>query len=167
MVHHILVGSYTDTIVTLSFDAEKGTLEQIGATKAGDRPSWLASYPGDDTLIYAALEGEDGQVAAFRYDRDKAQGTVIAQKSTGGQAPCALWVTKDEIFASNVRAPLSLTCQSPMASSVSPWRPCGPSYHARVTLLHRLSARSHPLQGRRTERGAAGAVPRALRRKDP
>ena len=140
MVHHILVGSYTDTIVTLAFDAEKGTLEQIGATKAGDRPSWLASYPGDDTLICAALEGEDGQVAAFRYDRDKAQGTVIAQKSTGGQAPCALWVTKDEIFASNVRAPLSLTCQSPMASSVSPWRPCGPSYHARVTVLHRLSA---------------------------
>lgn len=109
MAYHILVGSYTDTIVTLAFDAEKGTLEQIGATKAGNRPSWLASYPGDDTLIYAALEGEDGQVAAFRYDREKAEGTVVAQKSTGGQAPCALWVTKDEIFASNVRT-LRVSC---------------------------------------------------------
>ncbi|KAL1682693.1 Lactonase, 7-bladed beta-propeller-domain-containing protein [Schizophyllum commune] len=135
MVYHILVGSYTDTIVTLAFDAEKRILEQIGATKAGNRPSWLASYPGDDTLIFAALEGEDGQVAAFRYDREKAEGTVFAQKSTGGQAPCALWVMKYEIFASNylpgALAVLPITPELPhfvdSAIQVIPFKGVGPN----------------------------------------
>ncbi|KAL1748644.1 Lactonase, 7-bladed beta-propeller-domain-containing protein [Schizophyllum fasciatum] len=101
MVYNILVGSYTDKIVTLAFDAEKGTLKEVAATKAGQAPSWLAAYPGDNTLIYAALEQEEGKVVALRYDREKGEGSIVAEKSTGGQAPCALWVTKDELFASN------------------------------------------------------------------
>ncbi|TRM69788.1 Lactonase, 7-bladed beta-propeller-domain-containing protein [Schizophyllum amplum] len=101
MVYHILVGSYTNNIVTLAFDAEKGTLEQVAATKAGKMPSWLAAYPKDNSLIYAALEQEEGKVVVFRYDVKHGEGTLVAEKSTGGHSPCALWVTKDELFAAN------------------------------------------------------------------
>ncbi|KAF8627761.1 hypothetical protein AX17_006126 [Amanita inopinata Kibby_2008] len=100
MVYRILASSYTDYIYLLSFDPVTGSLTVESTTKVGRHPSWITSYPGDNSLIYAGLEQENGRIVVLKYDGD-GKGTVVEDITSGGRDPCSLLASKDELFVAN------------------------------------------------------------------
>ena len=102
----ILVGSYTNEIFTLEFDAEAGTLKLKGSTTVGHHPSWLEGHPSDPSIIFTGLEQSDGKLLAVKYTPDTPQGTVISETASLGADPCSLLVSPEHVFTANVRPPL-------------------------------------------------------------
>ncbi|WP_225333824.1 lactonase family protein [Halomicrobium urmianum] len=84
------VGTYTDGdsegVYTVRVDAE-GRIERLGATDAGENPSFLALHPNRDYL-YAVNEVDEGAVTAMEIGED-GDLTSLNQIVTGGGAdPC-------------------------------------------------------------------------------
>ena len=101
MAHHILVASEASSITTLYFSA-KGSLEISSDIIVGPRPTWLTSHKSHPGMVFTGLEESDGKVVALRYD-EQGEGEVISEASSGGQGPCSLLATRDEILIANVR----------------------------------------------------------------
>ncbi|KAF8910711.1 putative isomerase YbhE [Mucidula mucida] len=98
MSFNIVVGGYSESdLFTLTFDSEARTLKRTSTVKVGYRPSWLAAYPGDNSLVFTCLEQQDGAILALRYDAE-GKGEIIARVPSGGGWPCAMLATKDELF---------------------------------------------------------------------
>lgn len=101
MAFRILVASYTNEISTLSFDPTDGTLKVVSAVTVGHHPSWITPHPEDSSLIFAGLEQSDGKVVVVKYD-ESGKGEVVAEAPSGGQDPCSLLATNDELLIANV-----------------------------------------------------------------
>lgn len=90
----VYVGTYTEApqgagegIYVCRFDPASGALTPVQAVPGLANPSFLAVAPGGRHL-YAVVEGEEGQVAAF--DRDPQTGGLreLNRQPSGGAAPC-------------------------------------------------------------------------------
>ncbi|KAF8641444.1 hypothetical protein AX16_009957 [Volvariella volvacea WC 439] len=109
MVHKILVASYTNEISTLSFDPDAQTLSRESAVTVGFHPSWIAFYPGDHSVVFTGLEQSGGKVLALKFDdgigvdgdKEWRSARIVAEASSGGDDPCSLYATKDELFVAN------------------------------------------------------------------
>jgi 6-phosphogluconolactonase (cycloisomerase 2 family) len=101
MAYRILVASYKDEIYSLSFDPKSASLTAVTSVAVGQHPSWIDSYPGDSSLIFAVLEQSEGKVVSVKYDTD-GKGTIVGEALSGGADPCSLSVTKYELFVANV-----------------------------------------------------------------
>ncbi|KAJ7449639.1 Lactonase, 7-bladed beta-propeller-domain-containing protein [Mycena latifolia] len=137
MVYRILVASYTTSIQSLSFDASAATLTTHSAVEVGFHPSWIESYPSDQSFVVAVKYDESGN------------GTVIAETPSGGADPCNLAATRDELFVANYSsgslAVLPITSHPPyflQGRVVTPLHGSGPneerqqSPHAHHVLLN-------------------------------
>ncbi|KJA18135.1 hypothetical protein HYPSUDRAFT_70161 [Hypholoma sublateritium FD-334 SS-4] len=100
MVYRILVGSYSDEIVTLAFDPDARTLEATSALKVGHHPSWLTAHPAHPSLVRTGLEQSDGRIITVSYD-ESGKGTILSDVPSGGQDPCCLLALEDEILVAN------------------------------------------------------------------
>jgi 3-carboxy-cis,cis-muconate lactonizing enzyme. len=106
MVYKILVASYTDEISTLSFDPQSNSLTTSASHVVGQNPSWISSYPGDPSLVFVALEQPQGKAILVNYDK-AGNWKVVGEVPSGGEDPCSLLTTKDELFIANVRLTLT------------------------------------------------------------
>ncbi|KAF8911688.1 Lactonase, 7-bladed beta-propeller-domain-containing protein [Gymnopilus junonius] len=100
MVYHILVASYSNEIVTLTFDPTVPSLEVTSKLTVGHHPSWIASSPGYPELVFTGLEQADGKILTLGKD---SEGRLhkIAEVSSAGSDPCHLVVVKNELVIAN------------------------------------------------------------------
>jgi 6-phosphogluconolactonase (cycloisomerase 2 family) len=105
MAYNIAVGSYTNDIVTLSFNSENASLKATSSFSVGHHPSWLAANPSHPSLVWTGLEQADGKVLTLRFDSN-GKGEVVSETSSGGKDPCHLFALKDELIIGNVCAVL-------------------------------------------------------------
>ncbi len=105
MVYQILVGTYTDAVVTLAFDpfSKPPSLSITSSLAIGHHPSWLTRHCSNPTLIFTALEKHDGRLLALEYDLRTGIGKVIADVGSGGADPCSILATENQVFVGNVR----------------------------------------------------------------
>lgn len=103
MSFNILVGSYTNDVATLTFDPSARTLSETSSVEVGFHPSWVTAYPGDKSLVFTCLEQSRGAIVALKYDAH-GKGNIVATTPSGGEWPCAMLATKDQLFIANVRA---------------------------------------------------------------
>ncbi len=91
-----VVGGYTDRpgqgVGIL--DIEGGRPVRAAVVAEAENPSWVLVAPSGD-VVYAALEREDGAVAAWRVTAEGPWPALGEQRSTGGSAPCHLALTPD------------------------------------------------------------------------
>jgi 6-phosphogluconolactonase (cycloisomerase 2 family) len=102
MVNYILVASYTNDITTLSFDSASGSLDVSSEVNVGHHPSWLTTHKSRSALVFTALHQSDGKIVTLRYD-ENGKGSVVSEAPSGGQDPCSLIATQNEILVANVR----------------------------------------------------------------
>lgn len=102
MVYHILVASYSNDIVTLTFDPSSPSLEVTSKLTVGHHPSWIASSPEYPGLVWTGLEQADGKILTLEKDGD-GRLSKVAEVSSAGSDPCHLVVHKDELVIANVR----------------------------------------------------------------
>ena len=103
MSHIILSGSYKNHIYSLKFNPPSN-LELISTTSTGHRPSWITFHPVDRSLVFTALEQPDGKIIVVRYGNE-GEGEVVSLVSSGGEDPCSLLATTDELVVANVCPP--------------------------------------------------------------
>jgi 6-phosphogluconolactonase len=86
-------------ILRCMLDMETGKLS--GPVVAADvkSPSFLAVSP-DGRFLYAAIEQEGGEVAAFRILPDRSL-APLNRRHSGGKGTCHVWADKAHVFASN------------------------------------------------------------------
>jgi 6-phosphogluconolactonase len=99
----LYVGSYTSAkskgIRAMRFDADSGTLTDLGLAAELRSPSFLAVHP-DGKHLYAVSEVDDfggeksGGVAAFSINRDSGKLTLLNEAASGGTGPCFLSMDK-------------------------------------------------------------------------
>ncbi|KAK2467398.1 hypothetical protein APHAL10511_000633 [Amanita phalloides] len=99
MAYCILVSSNTDFIYTLSFNPALGSLDLEHKTQAGHHPSWITSYPQDNSLIFTGLEHQEGKIVALKFDEGK--GSLAKIITSGGSDPCSLATTERELLVAN------------------------------------------------------------------
>jgi len=102
MVSHILVASYTNDIVTLTFDSLNSTLEKTCSLTVGTHPSWITSHPSQPQVVWTGLEQANGKILALSHDSD-GKLSLLSKTSSLGDDPCSLLVTTEEILVANVR----------------------------------------------------------------
>lgn len=107
MTYKLLAGGYTDGgLYSLSFDAANKKLK-LGESRipAGSNPSWIATHPSDNTVVFATNEVDDGRVLAIKLAgmdaSDGVTGEPVKNVSSGGACPAHLLVTKDAIVPGN------------------------------------------------------------------
>jgi 6-phosphogluconolactonase len=98
------VGTYSASekqagILRCTLDLETGKL--AGPVVAADvkSPSFLATSP-DGRFLYAAIEQDAGEVAAFQVLKDHSI-APLNSKPSGGKGTCHVWADKAHVFASN------------------------------------------------------------------
>jgi len=109
MTYKILIGGYTESgIRVLTFDPKSENKLKVGlhVIPAGSSPSWIASHPSDNSLIFAVNEVEDGRVLAIKLcglqTTEDVTGELVANVSSGGAYPAHLLVTRDSVVVGNV-----------------------------------------------------------------
>lgn len=101
MIYHILVGSYSNDVTTLSFDDQKLALHVTSTLTVGFHPSWLTSDPRFPGTVWTGLEQSDGKILALKFDNE-GKGTIVSETNSGGRDPCHLTVAKDDLVIANV-----------------------------------------------------------------
>ena len=114
--HLIFTGSYKNDIHTLKFDPLSNSLQLISTTTVGYRPSWITFHPHDHSLVFAVLEQSDGKVITVNYNKE-GKGNVVGEVPSGGQDPCSLFATANELAVANVRPPLFSHLEAHLGSS--------------------------------------------------
>jgi len=100
MVYHVLVGSYSNSIVTLTFDPETLTLDLTSSIIVGHHPSWLTSHPNYPSLVWTGLEQYDGKIVTLSFD-ENGKGKVVSETTSAGGDPCSLSIANDELLIGN------------------------------------------------------------------
>ncbi|KAH9935149.1 putative isomerase YbhE [Epithele typhae] len=104
MVYHILVASYANEVSTLAFDPDAPTpsLSLTSTISVGHHPSWITPHPTDKSIVFTALEQDDGRLIVFKVG-DEGRLTHVCERSTGGKDPCSLVTLSepDEILVAN------------------------------------------------------------------
>jgi len=143
MVYHIYTAAYSNEVTTLAFDPDESKLTLISSITVGHKPSWVSSYPGDGSLVYAVLEQDDGKILAITYDAE-GKGKVVAEVSSGGAGPCSLHATKDTLYVANYS---SSTVSHIKISHDAPYFLSSPTtIQLQGTGPHERQERSHPHQ---------------------
>ena len=107
MAYNIVVGSYNDSVYTLTFDGSKSGADALSLSSTlpvGYHPSWVEKHPSDPSLVFTVLEQPEGLLLALRYDVQAGTGKVIASIPTGGHSPCSILVMEEDILVGNVRS---------------------------------------------------------------
>ena len=85
------VGTYTwddsEGIYAFRVDGDDIDFEPLGATPAGENPSFLAIHPSGDYL-YAINESDPGTITAFAIDDETGDLEQLSQAETGAPGPC-------------------------------------------------------------------------------
>lgn len=105
MTYHLVVGTYSDSVYTVSFDLSKSGASALSLTstlQVGFHPSWVQRHPTDPSLVFTCLEQPEGLLLALRYDSQTGIGEIIASIPSGGHSPCSILVTKEEVLVGNV-----------------------------------------------------------------
>ncbi|KAF8161537.1 Lactonase, 7-bladed beta-propeller-domain-containing protein [Crassisporium funariophilum] len=100
MANRILVASYTNDIVTLTFDSTNSSLEVTSTLTVGHHPSWLTSHPSRPSVVWTGLEQAEGKIVALGFD-ENGVGKVLAETSSEGEDPCSLVALDDELLIAN------------------------------------------------------------------
>ncbi|KAH9485787.1 putative 6-phosphogluconolactonase [Psilocybe cubensis] len=100
MAHHILVASYSNDIVTLTFDPKTASLDVTSSTTVGHHPSWIASHPSHPSIVWTGLEQYDGKILALTHD-DTGFLDKVAEVTSGGRDPCCLLALENEVLVAN------------------------------------------------------------------
>lgn len=103
MNYHILVATYHDHILTLSFNPEARSVSSIASLTVGTSPSWITRNPNDPSVYFACLEQGEGVLVALKYN-ENGIGQVIAKVPSHGEDPCHLLVVNGELLAANYSA---------------------------------------------------------------
>lgn len=89
--HLAYLGTYTDGdsegVYRYRVDASTGEMDRLGATEAGENPTFLAVHPSGDYL-YAVNEAGDGGAVAFEVDRETGDLERLNERPTGDAGPC-------------------------------------------------------------------------------
>lgn len=101
MAYHIAVGSYSDQVHFLKFDPEISSLTVLPSITVGYHPSWLTPHHSDPSIIYAGIEQSDGRVVTLKLEQD-GRVAILADISSGGDSPCTLLTSQDELLIGNV-----------------------------------------------------------------
>ena len=133
--HIILSGSYKNAIYSLKFTPglPSNSLQLLSSIPVGHRPSWITRHPSSRSVVFTGLEQEDGKVLALEYDGEGV-GRKVVEVSSGGDDPCSLLATTNELFIANVRPPLLPTpvlliahgSMNPVPSQYTPSHPLHP-----------------------------------------
>ena len=86
-------------ILRCTLDSETGKITAPVVAADVNRPSFLAISP-DGKFLYAAIELEGGEVAAFQILGDRALAPLNA-KLSGGKGTCHVWTDKTHVLTSN------------------------------------------------------------------
>ncbi|KAF9047665.1 Lactonase, 7-bladed beta-propeller-domain-containing protein [Panaeolus papilionaceus] len=101
MVHRILVASYTNDIVTLTFDPDTSSLSVSSSIEVGFHPSWITANPKHHPgVVWTGLEQPEGKVLALKYD-EEGKLEKLAEAESAGHSPCSLLALKDEVLVAN------------------------------------------------------------------
>ncbi|KAF9561871.1 putative isomerase YbhE [Agrocybe pediades] len=100
MAFHILVASYTNDIVTLTFDPTKSSLEKTSSLTVGRHPSWISSHPSHPSVVWTGLEQANGKILALSHEAD-GKLSLLSEVSSAGNDPCSLLITENEILVAN------------------------------------------------------------------
>lgn len=127
--YHVLVGSYTNAVTTLSFTADPTAgpkLKVVSSIDVGHHPSWLAPLPksafkgGEHrAVVFTGLEQADGQLIALGIDASGAA-KKLGQVSSGGRDPASICVHPEgsEVVVGNYSSGNAVTIP---LSSTSPY----------------------------------------------
>jgi len=105
----VYVGTYTESqngkgegIYAFDLDEASGAFSPTGTTTGVDNPAWLVTN-ADHSVLYAALEGAAGQVAALRIDPESGDLAEINRVSSEGASPCYISLSRDgsTLFVAN------------------------------------------------------------------
>jgi 6-phosphogluconolactonase len=108
--HYMLVGTYdspkSEGIYVYKFNNQDGTARKISHVKTPN-PSFVAISP-DEKFVYAVHEtapqdGKGGEVAAFAFNKETGNLTILNRQLSGGDHPCHVEVDKTGrwVFVSN------------------------------------------------------------------
>jgi len=86
-------------ILRCALDLETGKVSEPIVAADVKSPSFIASSP-DGRFLYAAIEQEGGEVAAFRILADHSL-IPLNSKPAGGKGTCHVWVDRAHVVASN------------------------------------------------------------------
>jgi 6-phosphogluconolactonase len=86
-------------ILRCALDMETGRLSGPAVAADVKSPSFLAVSP-DGRFLYAAIEQEGGEVAAFQILGDRSL-VPLNRRLSGGKGTCHVWADKTHVFASN------------------------------------------------------------------
>ena len=86
-------------ILRSSLDTETGKFTPPVPVADIKGPSFLALSP-DGRFLYAAIEKDGGEVAAFKIQDDRSL-LLLNSKPAGGKGTCHVWADKGHVFASN------------------------------------------------------------------
>ncbi|PPQ91256.1 hypothetical protein CVT25_006373 [Psilocybe cyanescens] len=100
MVHHVLVASYSNNIVTLAFDPETSALDVSSNITVGHHPSWITSHPSHPSIVWTGLEQSEGKILALYHD-DNGNLTKVVEVISSGQDPCCLLALENEVLVAN------------------------------------------------------------------
>ena len=86
-------------ILRCALDSETGKISAPVVAADVKSPSFLAVSP-DGRFLYAAIEQDGGEVAAFRILEDRSL-VPLNSKPSGGKGTCHVWVDRAHVVASN------------------------------------------------------------------
>ena len=102
MVYRILVASYANEVYTLAFDPEAPSLTLTSTTTVGFHPSWITPHPTDKSIVFTALEQDEGKIVVLKVD-EEGRVTVVGEGPSGGKDPCNLVALSEDLLIANVR----------------------------------------------------------------
>jgi 6-phosphogluconolactonase len=87
----------SDGIYVYNFDGNTGDFKLRSKLAGEDRPSFVVSSR-DGKYVYSINEISNGNVSAFKFNRDSAKLEFLNRVSTGGDSPCYVAVDKTKKF---------------------------------------------------------------------
>ena len=96
-------------ILRSSLDSDTGKISPPVTVADIRGPSFLG-VSADGRFLYAAIEKDGGEVAAFKIQDDRSL-TLLNAKPAGGKGTCHVWADKAHVFASNYSGG-NVTCLS-------------------------------------------------------
>ena len=107
--HYLVVGTYTggksEGIYLFKFNSGDASFKEVSHAKTSN-PSYLVVSP-DQKFVYSvsedAKDNNGGEIAAFRFDKEKGELNFVNKQLTGGDHPCYVDIdrTGKWVFAGN------------------------------------------------------------------
>ncbi|WP_274364247.1 lactonase family protein [Paenibacillus thermotolerans] len=103
-VSKLLVGTYAQAdqpgIVLMSLESSNGEMKAVSSVSGIDNPSFL-TYDPERSIVYSVSETEDGQVYAYKLDRETGEFSFLNKRTTDGAYPCHILQSGDILIVAN------------------------------------------------------------------